>query len=59
MTSEYDELSKKVEQKSADALRKTAAATSGAVKGVVSTFPKWLKIVLVVIAVFMMLSMCT
>ena len=45
-TAEYQELSKKVEQRTSEIIQKSAAVATGAVKGANASLPRWLKVVL-------------
>jgi len=53
---QYDDLSKRVQQRAADAVKKAAAVTTGTVKGVASTFPWWLKTIFIVAAIIFLIG---
>lgn len=52
-----EDLARKVHDHVSDTIRKTTAVTSGAVRGVTSTMPLWLKVTLGVFLVIFLLAL--
>lgn len=55
MASDFEELSKRAEAKAADLVKKGAAISGGTIRGVGSTMPRWLKVILAIAVVYLLL----
>lgn len=56
MVTDFEELSKRAEEKTVNLVKKSTAVASGTIRGVSSTMPRWLKVVLAIVSILIVLA---
>lgn len=56
MALDFEELSRRAEEKAANFVKKSAAVASGTFRGMSSSMPRWLKIVMIIVAIWIVLA---